>query len=112
MGLGTRILPEAQRSILAANVLVGYSAVGAALAHPALFVMFINATDADVQISLDGINDTFPLLARSVFVFDVSSDQVREGGLHISKETIFYVKQLGVPTTGSVYISAWYSKES
>ena len=112
MGLGTRILPEAQRSLAAASVVAGYAAVGTPFAHPALFVMFVNATDADVQISIDGINDTFPLLARSAFVFDISSDQVREGGLFISKLTQIYAKQLGVPTTGSVYVTPWYSKES
>lgn len=112
MGLGTRILPEAQRSLAAASVGATYTKVGSVFAHPAVFVMFVNATDQDVQISLDGTNDAFPLLTRSVFVFDVSSDKVVDRGLFIAQGTQIYAKQIGVPTTGSVYVSAWYSKES
>lgn len=112
MGLGVRILPEAQRSLAAASVVAGYAAIGGAFTHPILFCMFVNATDADVQISLDGTTDTFPLLARSSFVFDVSSDKVMERGLFIGQGTIIYAKRIGIPATGSVYVSAWYSKES
>lgn len=112
MGLGTRILPEAQRSLAAASVTAGYAKIGTPFAHPALFVMFINATDQDVQISLDGSTDNFPLLSRSAFVFDVSSDKVVDRGLFIAQGTQVWAKQIGVPTTGSVYVTPWYSKES
>jgi len=111
MGLGSRILPEAQRAAAAVAITPSYSAIGTALLEPAVFVMFVNGTDEDVQISLDGVNDAFPLLAGAAFVFDISSDKVAERGLFISRGTIFYVKEIGVPTTGSVYVSAWYAKE-
>lgn len=111
MGLGCRILPEPQRSIAAAGIGAAYAAVGTALEHPAVFVMFVNNTDAALQISLDGVNDAFPLLSGAAFVFDISSDKVAERGLFISQGTIFWVKDIGVSTTGSLYISAWYAEE-
>lgn len=112
MGLGVRCLPDPQNSILAANIAAGYTAVGTPLIHPALAILFVNATNADIQVSLDGINDHFPMLARSSFIFDVSSDKVMERGLFIGIGTQVYVKQIGVPATGSFYVSTFHSVEN
>lgn len=109
--LGTRILWEPQRSIAFGGISGTYAAIGTAFTKPGNFVMFVNATNADVQISLDGVHDTFPLLARSSFVFDVASDKVVERGLFIAIGTTIYVKTLGSPTAGSVYITNWYVEE-
>lgn len=108
MALGSRILPEAQRSIAFGSISGTYAAIGTPLVNPAVFIMFINASNADLQISLDGINDTFVLLARSTFVFDISSDRVATNGLFLSVGTSIWVKTLGAPTTGAVYVSSWY----
>ena len=112
MGLGTRCLAAPQDSLAAASVVAGYTAIGTPLTKPALAVLFVNATDQDVQISLDGTHDHFPLLARSSFIFDVSSDKVVDRGLFIAQGTQVYAKRIGTPTTGSVYVSYFYSLEA
>jgi len=108
MALGSRILAEPQRSLAFGSISGTYAAIGTPLVNPAVFIMFINATNADIQISIDGVHDAFVLLARSTFVFDISSDKVVQTGLFINAGTSIWVKTIGSPTTGSVYVSSWY----
>lgn len=111
MGLGCRALPDAQKVLAHGSIGAGYAAVGTALAHPAVFVLFVNQTDAALQVSLDGTNDAFPILAGQSFPFNVSSNKVAERGLFIGEGTVFYVKTITAITSGSMYISAWYAEE-
>ena len=109
MGLGTRAIPDIQKTIVAANIAAGYTAVGTVLTNAALTIIFTNATNADVQVSLDGTNDHFPMLARSAFIYDVASDAMMDKGLFIGLGTQVWVKQIGVPTTGSFYVSYFHN---
>jgi hypothetical protein len=104
MGLGTRMIPATQLAIVAANVTAGYVAVGTLLYAP-LQITFSNFTDHDIQVSFDGINDHFPMMSRSAFVNDVASNQIMDKGLFVGLGTTIWVKQIGVPTTGSFYVS-------
>ena len=112
MGLGTRCLADPQKSLAHGSISGTYAAVGTPLAHPALAILFVNATDGDLQISLDGTNDHFPMLARSSFIFDVSSDKVVDRGLFIAEGTQVYAKTIGSPTVGSLYVSIFRSLEA
>lgn len=111
MGLGTRWLVAPQKVLAAASVGASYTAVGTVLAFSPLQVIFSNLTDQDVQISFDGTSDAFPLMSRTQFVADISSNQVLDKGLYLAKGTQIYVKQIGVPSTGSFYVSYFYNNE-
>lgn len=108
MPYGIRALFEPIRSRAAGDIDANYQAVGAALSQPIRILFVQNFTDAAVMFSTDGVTDHFALPANGFLLIDISSDTTPEQAFFISKNTIFYVKQLGVPTTSSVYISTVY----
>jgi len=69
-----------------------------------------NSTDADVDISLDGVTTQIRLAAGSGQIFDFTANEVPEDGFFIDKGTVFYVKEVsGAPTKGAVWIEIVYA---
>jgi hypothetical protein len=101
--LTVRTIPEPERSIVAANILSGYSAVGTALIAPCRILYVYNGTDQTVNLSWDGVTAHQTLPAGATSYIDVRSD---DG--FFAQGTQFYVKQVGVPTTGLFYITSFY----
>lgn len=102
---------ETLRSIAAAAIPAGTYVggnIGTALENPIVQFKIDNLTDADLLFSIDGINNHFIVPAGSFWLSDISSNQMTQQGLYIAKGTIFYVKQLEVPTTKSVYVTVIY----
>lgn len=99
---------EEARSIAAGSIVAGYTAVGSALAHPARMIVFLNFTDEDVWVSADGSTDHLPVASGDKAVFDLSANSELDRSFTWAKGTIFYVKRLGTPTTGSFYIAVIY----
>ncbi len=106
--LSVRILPETIRTLVAAGVIAGYTAIGTALANPSRVLMLQNLTDASVMFSWDGINDHIALPAGGQLVLDITTNSSTSGSFNAASGTIFYAKRIGVPTTGSVYVSTFY----
>ena len=107
--LSSRILPETVRTLAAAAVVAGYTAVGTALTNASRVLVFQNLTDFSVMFSWDGINDHIALPAGGQFVLDVAANKTDVSGVfNAAAGTVFYVKRIGVPTTGAVYISTFY----
>ena len=106
--LAIRLKPETVRSLAAASVVAGYTAVGTAFTEPSRILILQNLTDEDVMFSFDGINDNLAVAGPGSFVLDVCSNKGVAGSLFIAQGTIIYVKRIGTPTTGSVYISTFY----
>ena len=69
-----------------------------------------NFTNASVMMSFDGLTNHFPLLNYSHIILDIASNKTREGGFYLSEGQRLYVTQIGVPTTGSVYLTVFYGK--
>ena len=111
MSLGRQLRAEPVRTLAAGSVGVSYTAIGTPCGKPDSVLQFQNLTDASVMMSFDGINDHFPLAAGAYFVLDVTTNQPTKDGLFLSVGTQFYVRQLGVPATGSVYISLYYGRD-
>lgn len=109
--LAIRMLFEPQRTLAAGSIGAAYMGVGTSLDHPARQFLIQNLTDAAVQFSFDGIEDHFPLPANGFFLSDVSSNTSVSKAFFLAKGDRLYVKQLGTPTTGSVYFSVIYGKE-
>ncbi len=109
MGYGTRLEFEAQRTVGFAAIGAGYGAIGTAFLSPARLIMIDNLTDADLQFSFDGTNDHFVLAAMSGKIFDVATNRVQDKGYFVAEGTIVSVQQIGVPTSGTVYVSIAFS---
>ena len=109
--LPIRIYPETLRSLAAASIIGTYSAIGAAFLHPIRVFMLQNLTDEDVLFSFDGTNDHMILPSNGFILVDVTSNSAISQGFFVAKGTVIYAKQSGVPTTGSVYLTAFYGKD-
>jgi len=105
---GIQLRADPQRSIAFGSIGSSYSAIGTQLDQPMRIVYIVNGTDALLQFSFTGNTDHFVIPAQSYILFDVSSDQALTQGFYISKGTTVYVKRIGTPSSGTVYLSAFY----
>ena len=86
----------------------GYTAIGAPFKEPSSALLIQNFTDKDLMISFNGIDDNFPMRAGASFIFDISSNKTVKRDLFRPEGKIYYVKRLGTPTTGSIYITSFH----
>ena len=105
--------PETLRSLAFGSISGSYAALGAALANPIIQLKIANDTDANILISYDGVNDHEFVSSNSFVLFDVGTNKSIGDGLFLSEGDIIYVKQeVGAPTTGNVYMSAYYASNN
>ncbi len=115
MGISTlsiRMLAEPLRTLAQASIGAAYMGIGTPLDFPSRLVFIQDLTDATLVFSLDGVNDHFVLPSMSNFVFDVTTNTPQTLGCYIGAGTRFYVKELGLPSTGSVYLSSFYGSNN
>jgi hypothetical protein len=111
MGISTnsvRMLAESQRSLLFSSISNTYMGIGTPLEFPSRLSWVLNLTDALLQFSIDGVHDHFPLPPNSNFVFDIVTNQAQGSGIYLSVGQRVYVKEIGVPSMGSVYFCTFY----
>jgi len=106
--LAIRLQAEPIRSLAAGSVVAGYTAIGDALANPARLIILNNLTDESVMISFDGVEDHVAIAGPGSFVLDITSNKGVAGALFLAQGSTIYVKRIGTPTTGSVYVSTFY----
>jgi hypothetical protein len=107
-GYAISLVPEPVRSIAYGSISGTYAGIGTAITNPSRIIVIQNLTDADVMISEDGINDHYPLPAKSGQIWDYCSNQSHAEGAYKAAGTRFYVKLIGTATMGSVYLSTQY----
>ena len=97
---------EPARTLAFGSIVDAYSAIGTGFDHPARIDAIYNLTDEDVWISIDGVNNYFPVLLGGGGVTDRAAN-----GIELPKGTIIYVKRFvagAAPTLGSVVLSVSY----
>lgn len=95
------------RSAGFAAIGANYAAVGSALPSPAVCLTFKNATNGDVYISTDGVNNMLFLPANSFNVYDIRTNSPTYNDFMFAEGTKFYAKDgPTVATAGSFYIEA------
>lgn len=109
--LAIRFAAEALRSIAFGSISASYMGIGTALANPARQLFLQNLTDATLMFSFDGVNDHFPLPASGFLLLDLTANKTIQQGWFLAEGQRLYVKELGTPTTGSVYFSVFYGTE-
>lgn len=108
MSFPRKLFPLALRSLAAASILAGYTAVGTAVDRPLRILRVVNGTNADVIISFNGVTDHMVVLAGQVAQLNMTNNKVREDGFFIGQGTQFFVKRaVGAATTGSLFIECY-----
>lgn len=93
--------PLEQRSIAAAGISGTYALVGSVFGEGVVTLLIVSTLDQTVQLSFDGSTDFIPMVAGATLVIDIKANQIVLGGWRG-----VYVKEIGNPTTGSLYVSA------
>lgn len=108
MSLAIRLLPETIRTIGFASIGAAYMGIGTGFANPVVIFHLQNLTDALLTFSFDGVNDHLVLPASGFILLDVSTNKSISNAMFISQGQRIYVKENGVPTSGSVYLTVFY----
>ena len=111
MAIEIKVELEALRSLGFASIGAAYMGIGTPLENPARMLLLQNFTDADLMFSFDGITDNLPLRAYSSFIWDIAANKTIDSGFFVAQGTRVYVKELGTPIVGSVYISAFFGSQ-
>ena len=99
---------EPVRSLAYTSIGGSYMGIGAAFANPVRLLYVANLTDATLMFSLDGLTDHFALPGGGPIIMDLCSNKTSKEGLFFAQGNRVYVKDIGTPTQGSVYVSVIY----
>ncbi len=110
---GIKLAAETLQSISFSDLSTTFAAIGSESSNPAHIYALQNFTDQGIYWSWDGINNHGYLGANGGhIILDVTTNKKWEQGLYIEKGTVTYVATVAgdtAPTTGSVYLSLFYS---
>ena len=103
-----RLSPEPIRSLGFAAIAAVYMGIGTHIDNPVRILRIQNLTNAMLFFSYDGEHDHEVLAANSFLLLDITANKTREQGYFLAEGTRIHVKQIGVPTEGSVYVTVYY----
>lgn len=109
MAYGTRVQFEAVREVAFGAITANYTALGAILSDYTRLIAVNNSTDAEVYISLDGVNDHLRIAVNSFKLLDLTANTVHDDGFFIARNTQIYIKRVaGAPTVGAVWVEVMF----
>jgi hypothetical protein len=112
MSLAIRCMAEPVRELAFGALGVAYMPVGTQMTRPIRILVFQNTTDTAVMISFDGVDDHLPLVPNGYMILDLTSNKTIPQGFFFAEGQTVFAKQIGaIPTSGSVYVSAFYGAE-
>lgn len=105
-----RVAFETEKTLSFGSVGVGFTLIGSNFQHNIRLLVIQNLTDAILTFSFDGVNNTITLPSMGQVIFDWASDKSNiAADLMMAIGRGVWVKQSGVPTSGAVYVSAFYA---
>ena len=104
-----RLFAEPVRRIDAGDIIGFYVPIGTPFEYPSRLCVIQNFTNAALMFSFDGVNDHFPLATHTVFELDITANSSVSEAYYIGRFTSIYVNWLGLPKSGAVYVSTFYS---
>lgn len=108
--LATRTYAIPVQTVASGSITSSFVAAGAAMPAPIRILKIFNTTNADIYISYDGVTQNDVLPAGVHMVLDITANKVTEDGNFLAQGTIIYLEYVSAaPTSGNVYISAYYS---
>lgn len=101
-------MAEPIRTVAYTGISGAYALIGTALKNPSIIPYLLNATDALLMFSIDGVNDHLALPANGGIVLDLMSNKGLATSYNMQQGSMIYVKTIGTPTLGAVYLSTFY----
>lgn len=99
------------RSLAFGGISGSYAEVGTPFTHVIRIIKFVNNTDGDIILSLDGVTDHDVLPAGSLCVYDLTTNRADNNlSWAFPKGTQVYIKQSSAPTSGSFYVVVLYQR--
>lgn len=106
--LASRARFEPQRSLAFGSIGAAYMGVGTALVYAPRIVTIVNWTDALLQFSVGGTVDHFVVPPHGAYVVDLTANKAQPIEFALAAGDRLYVKEIEMPTKGSVYFSVMY----
>jgi hypothetical protein len=100
---------EEERSLAFGSIVAGYTIIGTAFDHPLTKIYIYNDTDARLTFSFQGsTEDHITLPTKGFILLDINSSTV--DNVFLKNSSALYVKRDETPTSGSVYVTGFYSR--
>lgn len=101
-----RLQVDPIHSISFGSIGAAYMGIGTLFDESARMVYISNLTNIVLMFSWDGVNDHFPIAGYSALLLTITqnNEDVSEY-LSLPALSRLYVKELGVPSSGSVYVT-------
>lgn len=109
--LSIRLEAELLRSLAFGSIGASYTGIGTSLESPVRIFHLQNLTDAELMFSFDGVDDHLVLPSNGYILLDVTANKTREDGCYLAEGTRIYVKQLGIPASGNIYLTTFSGAE-
>lgn len=97
-----KAIPLTQASIAYGSITSSYQLVGSVFSAPLVQLIIISTMNDSVQFSWDGINAFIPIVSGATVIIDVNSNKIS-----VPANSGAYVKLLGSPSSGSLYVSGF-----
>lgn len=111
MSLAIRLQCEPVRTLAFGAILPGYMGIGTTFDHPVRILFIQNLTNALLMFSFNGIDDHFPLDTKAFLLLDVTTNKTIDIGCFVAEGQRLYVRQVAAPTTGAVWVTAFYGAD-
>jgi len=108
-----RVRFEPLRSIAFGGISGTYAGVGLPFSNPVRLICIDNATDENVLVSINGVDDHTWVASNGFKLFDYASNKGEKAGLLEQPQgDRIYVKAEGSnPTSGNVYVTVIYASQ-
>lgn len=110
--LALRTTAIAVQTVAFGSITSSYVATGAAMPAPIRILKISNTTNADIYVSYNGSTNNDVVPASSGMVLDFTANKTLPDGNFLPTGTVIYIKYASAPSSGNVYVSAYYSTVS
>ncbi len=108
MAYGTKVAFEPVRELAFGDIGAVYVSLTPTTDHTRI-LRLVSTLNADIYISVDGINNVIRLAANSFVLYDFSTNKIRDDGLFLAEGTIIRVKLVSAAaTSGSFWCEIVY----
>lgn len=110
MSYSQRATFDEVRSLAAGSIVAGYTAIGDELWYRTRIIWFVNTTDADLMLTDNTAKDKLVIPSGGTAIFDISTNNVQEVPWFFAAKSTWYVKRIGTPSSGSIYMGAIFGR--